>query len=46
MSSSAGWAADCEYGMGTASSSRRTNVGSPLEVRVLITVELGSMNRG
>ena len=45
MSSSAGWAADCEYGMGTASSSRRTNVGSLLKVRISMMVELGSVNR-
>lgn len=40
MSSSAGWAADCGYGMGTASSSRRTNVSTLLKARVLMTVEL------
>ena len=40
MSSSAGWAADCEYGMGTASCSRWMNVGSLLNVSILMTVEL------
>ena len=46
MSSSAGRAADCEYGMGTASSSRRTNVDRLWNVMVSMIVELGGAKSG